>query len=228
MRQLPLPIHDEPVPTLDSYRPGANAAALALLMELLQQRADGAVPPPAYLWGPPGSGKSHLLQALAAAVREEGGGVLHVDAVGALPGGPEGTELLLLDDCEAYAAERQQAAFALFVDAVARGAWVVAAGRLPPVDLPLRDDLRTRLGWGHVIALQSVDEAAAGEVLAAEAARRGVRLPAELATYLMARFPRDLKTQSTLLQRLEAYALEHQRPLTLPTLRQMLQDDPLR
>ncbi|WP_393936800.1 hypothetical protein [Piscinibacter sakaiensis] len=54
MRQLPLPIHDEPVPTLDSYRPGANAAALALLMELLQQRADGAVPPPAYRRAGPG------------------------------------------------------------------------------------------------------------------------------------------------------------------------------
>ena len=39
-----------------------------------------------------------------------------------------------------------------------------AAGRLPPVDLPLRDDLRTRLAWGHVFALQSLGE---GETRAA-------------------------------------------------------------
>ena len=39
-----------------------------------------------------------------------------------------------------------------------------AAGRLPPVDLPLRDDLRTRLAWGHVFALQMLRE---GETRAA-------------------------------------------------------------
>lgn len=31
---------------------------------------------------------------------------------------------------------------------------VLAAGDYAPVELKLRDDLRTRLGWGHVFGLQ--------------------------------------------------------------------------
>ena len=32
---------------------------------------------------------------------------------------------------------------------------VLAAATLPPADLKLRDDLRTRLGWGHVFQLRA-------------------------------------------------------------------------
>ena len=60
---------------------------------------------------------------------------------------------LVIDDAHALDAAQQQAAFALFVDATTRGAGVVAAGSVPPVDLDVREDLRTRLGWGHVFAL---------------------------------------------------------------------------
>ena len=62
----------------------------------------------------------------------------------------------------AFDAAQQHAAFTLFVEAASRAA---ARGRrcarrqtLPPVDLPVREDLRTRLGWGPVHALQPLAE----------------------------------------------------------------------
>src|SRR6267378_4469647 len=64
---------------------------------------------------------------------------------------------------------QQQGAFALFVDATTRGIPIAAAGRVPPVDLPLRDDLRTRLGWGHVLAIQPLSEAESRAALRREA-----------------------------------------------------------
>ena len=35
------------------------------------------------------------------------------------------------------------------------GVQIIAAGRVPPVDLPLREDLRTRLASGPTFALQT-------------------------------------------------------------------------
>ena len=60
MRQIPLAIGPEPEPRFENFLPGANAAVLALLRTLPMPGA------PVYLWGPAGSGKTHLLQALAA------------------------------------------------------------------------------------------------------------------------------------------------------------------
>ena len=75
----------------------------------------------------------------------------------------------------------------------AHGVQVAAAGRLPPVDLPLRDDLRTRLGWGHVFALQPLAEAETRAVLRREADRRGIFLSDEVMDHLLTRFARDLE-----------------------------------
>jgi hypothetical protein len=56
---------------------------------------------------------------------------------------------------------------------------------LPPVDLPLREDLGTRLAWGHVFALQNLGEAESRAVLRRDADRRGIFLSDEVMDYLL-------------------------------------------
>jgi DnaA family protein len=102
---------------------------------------------------------------------------------------------------------------------------VAAAGSLPPVDLPLRDDLRTRLAWGHVFALQPLGEAETRAVLRREADRRGILLSDEVMSHLLTRFERDLSHLMRLLDRLDRFALAKARPVTVPLLRQMLQEE---
>ena len=226
MRQIPLPIIDEPPRSFDSFLPGANALAAEQLMALATPHESAM--PPVYLWGPAGCGKTHLLQSLAARLRGDGASVAWFDAATPLPW-PIGEEpaLTVLDHCDDYDAERQQAAFALFVDATARGARVAAAGRLPPVDLPLRDDLRSRLGWGHVLALQPLADEEVRAVLVSEAARRGLTLTPEGAAYVLSHCARDLKSLKALLDRADAFALGRKRiALTVPLLRQMLSEPP--
>ena len=64
-----------------------------------------------------------------------------------------------------------------------------SAGRVPPVDLPVREDLRTRLGWGPVHAVQPLAEADTREALRQEAGRRGVVLGRRTSsTYILVRF----------------------------------------
>lgn len=217
MKQIPLPIGPEPQPRFDNFLPGANAAALEHLRHLVLPGA------PVYLWGAAGSGKTHLLRGLAARCQSAGQTVGWFDAADRLPWvlTPEWSAVVI-DRCEQLDAEGQHAAFALFVEATTHGVQVAAAGRLPPVDLPLRDDLRTRLGWGLVLALQPLCEADTRAALRREAERKGLFLSDEVMDYLLTRFERDLKNLMKLLERMDQFAWVHKRAITVPALKQML------
>ena len=217
MKQIPLAIGPEPLQSFDNFLPGANAGALAHLHAL----APGA--PPVYLWGPPGSGKTHLLHATVHAARAQGLQAAWFSAAHELPWpAADDRAWLVFDDCEGLSPAQQQAAFSLFVDATGRGAAVLAAGTVPPVDLHVREDLRTRLGWGHVFALVPLAEAEARAALRREADRRGTFLSDEVMSYLLTRFARDLKHLMAQLDRLDHFSLSTQRAITVPLLKEML------
>lgn len=220
MRQLSLALGPAPDCTFESFLPGANAAALQHLRTL------GASAAPVYLWGPSGSGKTHLLRALAARVQGAGGVVGSFGAGSLVPWTLDaGWALVIVDRCEELGEEAQRAAFALFEEAAAQGVPFAAAGRLPPVDLPLRDDLRTRLGWGHVFALVPLSESETRAALRREADRRGIFLTDEVMGYLLTRFPRDLATLMRVVERLDDFSLAKARHVTVPLLRQWLTEE---
>jgi len=221
MKQIPLAIGPDPLPTFDSYIAGPNAAALEHLRALDMPAA------PVYLWGPKGSGKTHLLRALAHACQQAGHQVGWFDAADATPWPlrPDWT-LVIIDRCEALGDASQQAAFSLFVDAIG-SVQVAAAGSLPPVDLPLREDLRSRLGWGHVFALQALSEAESRAAVRREADRRGIFLSDDVMSHVLTRFPRDLGTLMQLLDRLDDYSLSRARAITVPLLKAMLDEEGL-
>ncbi len=217
MKQIPLAIGPEPAQTFENFLPGPNAAAIAHLLAL----APGA--PPAYLWGAAGSGKSHLLHAVVERAQERGEPVAWFTAAAPPPWQPpERCDWIVFDDCDAFDAAQQQAAFSLFIDAVGSGAVVLAAGSVPPVDLAVREDLRTRLGWGHVFALQPLAEPEVRAALRREADRRGTFLSDDVMNYLLTRFARDLAHLMALLDRLDEFSLSTKRAITVPLLRQML------
>jgi DnaA family protein len=224
MRQLTLPIGHAARPTFDNFTiaaddllVGANDLALAQLKALRPGSA------PVYLWGASGAGKTHLLHALADAARARGEVVAFFTASRVVPWPfDEAVSLILLDDCDRFDAQQQQAAFALFVEATSHGVPIAAAGRVPPTDLPLRDDLRSRLGWGLVLAIAPLPEAQSRAALRRDAERRGLDLPDDVIDFLMRRFERDLKHLIGLLDQLDAYALTTRRAITVPMVRKML------
>lgn len=217
MKQIPLAILQPPAPSFDSFLPGPNAHAHAHLLAMRRPAA------PVYLWGAAGSGKTHLLRALANRCQAAGQQVAWCDSAAPTPWVlPAACSLVVIDACDGLDAAAQHAAFAVFIEAASHAVQVAAAGRLPPVDLPLRDDLRTRLGWGHVFALQSLGEAQTLAALRHEAQRRGIPLSSEVIDYLLTRFPRDLSHLMTLLERLDEFALSKSRHVTVPLVRQML------
>jgi len=220
MRQIPLAIGPESQPSFDNFMPGANGSALDHLCTLVLPAA--AV----YLWGAAGCGKTHLMQALVARCQGAGQVIGWFDAEDPLPWSLEpGWSLVVVDRCEMLSAAAQHAAFALFEDAAAHGVQWLAAGRLPPVDLSARDDLRTRLAWGHVFALQTLPDAETRAALRREADRRGIFLSDEVMGFLLTRFERDLGHLMRLLDRLDEFGLAKGRRITVSLVRQMLLEE---
>jgi len=220
VKQIPLAIGPEPVRSFANFLPGPNAAAVAHLRAL----EPGA--PPVYLWGEAGSGKTHLLQAVVHAAQERGESTAWFSAADQAPWQvPEHCGWIVFDDCDAFDAAQQHSAFSLFVEATSRGAIVLAAGSVPPVDLAVREDLRTRLGWGHVFALEPLAEPEVRAALRREADRRGSFLSDEVMDYLLTRFARDLKHLTAQLDRLDEYSLSTKRAITVPLLKQMLAEE---
>jgi len=99
---------------------------------------------------------------------------------------------------------------------------VLASGSLPPSDLKLRDDLRTRLGGGHVFALQALSEAERRAVLRQAAQVRGIFLSDEVMDFMLTRFSRDLGSLMDLLDMLDGYALQTKRAITIPLIKTMM------
>ena len=141
-QQLLLDLQLEPLPTLERFIAGSNAELLARLHILTDQHHFDAV----YLWGPSGCGKSHLLKATAHAASASRPIVfLDAEKVGAGMTAASGS-LLVIDDIHALDEAGQRTLFQTYNAARYLGLALLLSGNAPPLQLHLREDLRTRIG----------------------------------------------------------------------------------
>lgn len=225
-RQLALPVALGDGARLDNFLPEACPEAHAALLALLA--GDESL---LWVWGASGSGRSHLLAAAADTLYRRGLPVTFIDFDGGtLPdpglvadvGGPG---LVCLDRVDRVAGDArwEEALFHLFNRLRAAGGRLLASADAPPAAVPFAlPDLASRLRASLVVALPAPDDAARLAILGFRAARRGLELPPETGRYLLAHGNRDLHALMTLLDRLDRAALEQQRRLTVPFVRQVL------
>ncbi len=222
MQQFTLNVAVDTGPTLENFLPIGNEAAHQHLRLWLGDTARRS-PVPIYLWGASGAGKSHLLRAVQRGLTERGEPFGHLDiAADEPPSFDVAWRVVLMDDVHRFNAVQQHAAFNWFVNAQTTGCSVLAAGDAPPANLLLRDDLRSRLGWGDIFALQALSDEAQQQVLRASAAARGLALSDEVLGYMSTRFSRDLGNLMQWLDKLDQYALQTKRAITVPMLKEML------
>jgi DnaA family protein len=222
MRQIPLGVRLQDRTVFASFLPGDNGLALTAL----QHMADGSGDRTMFLHGATGSGKSHLLQALCAAVA----GSAYFPLAQLLASGPdvlEGADRLAavaLDDVHVVVGSTpwERRLFSLYNECEVHGTRLVISARPPAAGLGVvLPDLRSRLSSMPHFALHPLDEAQQREALQLRAAQRGLELPDETVRYLQRRYARDMSSMQALLDKLDAASLEEQRRLTVPFIRQV-------
>jgi len=128
-----------------------------------------------------------------------------------------------INDCERLSGAQQIALFNLFNEVRAHPASaLVATGNVAPLGLSVREDLRTRLGWGLVFQLTPLSDESKASALKHAARERGIALADDVPAYLLTHFRRDMPSLMTLLDELDRFSLEQKRAVTLPLLRTML------
>ncbi|WP_047395514.1 DnaA regulatory inactivator Hda [Chitinibacter sp. ZOR0017] len=217
MKQLILDFLPPAPRTFDDFVRGDNAELLFQLGEW----ANGEVRA-LYIWGEADAGKSHLLAASAARL-PAGMPVYQVNArEEMLPQTLESHAALLVDNVESLDTEQQITLFDHYNTLREGTGRILASGTLPPMLLPLRDDLTTRLGWGLVYQLKSLSDDDKLGALQRRARHLGFELPRELAEYLLKHVDRSLPNLYAQLEALNQLALSKQKPVTLPLLRESL------
>ena len=219
MRQLLLDLDAQKLPSLATFVVGQNAE-LAQLLGLFEQRITSQYGERSvYIWGEAGAGKTHLLHALA---DDASARYIRADAPESAFDFSDDVSLYLLDDCDQLPPLNQIAAFNLFNEARARGGFLVAAGNHPPMILNVRDDLRTRFGWGLIYQVHGLTDEDKIDALERAAHARGIQLSAGVLPYLITHYRRDMSYLSDMLDQLDHYSLETKRPITLPLLRELM------
>lgn len=217
MKQLILDLETAAAPSLANFAIGPNHE----LLHALQQFEDGTSGEHfLYLWGAAATGKSHLLQALA-----QQPGTRYISASTAKARHllyEPGTTLYLLDDCERLNPERQIDAFALFNQIRENAGFLVSSAQMPPATLPVREDLRTRMGWGLIYQLHALTDADKIHALQQIAVTRGCNLSPAVLPWLITHYRRDMRSLTAVLDALGHYSIQTQRPMTLPLLRELL------
>ena len=225
MKQLVLDIRPDAPPTLENFVAGANAELVAMLSLQASLTTAGQLPARhLYVWGAPGSGRSHLLRATVAMAREHGRPTHLLAAEDIDDGLPETADALVaIDDVDQLSADAQIGLFNAFNRSRGNGQSLLLTGPVAPLGLRLREDLRTRIGQCLIYEVQPLDDDSRATILATLAERRGLRLADEVVDFLLRHGRRDLASLRNVLDALDAASLERKRPITLPLLREMMQ-----
>jgi len=242
-RQFALDLSHTPKASLANYLPSKDLALISALQNLCKTWQENPINQTSnplnhrwiYWWGPEGSGRTHLLEAMANAAQSVGmeyfflnprepiSWVRLEEKMSALAQS-DAPSVIAVDDVDALDERLVGALFRILNGVQAsKNIHIFMAGKAAPANLELREDLRTRLGWGLVFQTQLLDDGEKIQALEQAARARGLVLSPEVLPWLLNRFYRDMPNLMALIDALDAYSLETKRAVTLPLVRELLQ-----
>ena len=215
MSQLLLNIAPDRQPTLDNFVVGHNLELLSALRHALAVSGSERC---FYVWGESGSGKSHLLQACVRAAQD-----MQKSAIYVRGGVPKSAAVVAVDDVEQLGEAAQIGLFNLYNQMRESGGMLLVSGKESVLHLKLRDDLRTRLGWGLVYQVHALSDEEKAVALSQHAQAKGFALSPEITQYLLRHGRRDLPSLLMALDALDAHSLSLHRAPSVPLLKEILQ-----
>jgi DnaA family protein len=228
--QVPLQFEFQSNQTFDSYFAGNNAEILGHLKALASDNQEQQI----YLWGELGSGKSHLLQACCQSAKNAGKAPFYLAFPRLNPPSPslldglEALDLVCLDDLQHIAEDDawQQALFNFYNRHRQNNHQLLIAADCPPKYLPFTlPDLKTRMGWGLSLKIQTLADDQLIDALRHKAHYLGFDIPPAVGKFLLTHYVRDLPALWLLLERIDRATLVAQRKLSIPFLKKILAEE---
>ena len=224
--QLPLNIRLDRHATFDNfYVIEENKFLISQLQLMLQQPSPYSF---IYLWGPTGSGRSHLLQALAQhthdAIYLPSKDIIHCDAAEVLAV-LDTHSMLLIDDLPLFCGNRhwEENIFHLFNKLHHAGQKLVVTADVPPKELDIQlADLKSRLASGLTLYIQPLSDVGKHAALQFRANLRGFTLSDEVVEFLLQHESRHMHHLIDILNALDHNSLAKKHKLTIPFIRKIL------
>ncbi len=224
--QLAFPLAGDDKASFENFLVGRNTEIVNALKSLTSQNEPKVV----YLYGPEGSGKSHLLYALLRMAKSNDVATSYLSLQDEFVS-PEMLEVMnfsgvvCLDNVHCWAGDdaKERALFTLF-EQVKHGAGqlVLTAKQSPDMSEFLLRDLISRLSSGLIYALQELGDSQRYDALKMRANHRGLVITDDVLKYIVSRTPRDNTKLFALLDKIDKASLVEKRKITIPFLQHLL------
>ncbi|MDD5577870.1 MAG: DnaA regulatory inactivator Hda [Methylobacter sp.] len=227
--QLPLHFEFRANQTFDNFFPGTNQEIITHLQNCIAGVGEQQI----FLWGKAGQGKSHLLQACCREAQNQNHNSFYFDfstltlSDPAIFNGLDDCELVCLDNIEQIAgnAAWEQAVFNFFNQHRDYSHKLILSAVAAPNDIAIQlPDLKTRLSWGLTLKIQALADIDRIAALIFKAGQMGFEISPQAGNFLLTHSDRDLPSLWDLLEKLDRASLVAKRKLTIPFLKQILNE----
>ena len=229
--QLSLGLELEPTVSFDNFyispKNSFNQKAMQHLKELLDKKGEKII----YFYGPPGAGKTHLLQAACVDVMKHHESAIYVSLKKRseyheeMLQNLESLSLICIDDLESIAGDDkwEEALFHLYNAIFTTGARLILAGTALPNKLNLNlDDLVSRLAWSLNLKIEPLVDQEAWAVLENQAQEIGLKFAPKVKSFLLQHSKRDIQSLSAWVKLLKKISMETRRPVTVPLIKKLM------
>ncbi len=226
--QLPVNFEFRANQTFDDFYPGSNQEILAQLKKTVAGTGEQLI----FIWGEKGHGKSHLLQACCQEAFNQGVSAFYLDLSDSVTtdlelfAGLEDFELVCLDNIDSLAGRRdwELALFNFFNQHRDQNHRLILSATCAPNSLSFTlPDLKTRINWGLSLKIQPLDDNDKIAALTHKAQQMGLEIAPQVARFLLTHYDRNLPSLWLILDKLDWASLAAKRKLTIPFLKQILE-----
>ena len=224
--QLPLQFELQSNQSFSTLYPGDNQETISHL-----QNISNSTEQQLFLWGAPGTGKTHCLQACCKESNNQNNTAfyLSIDSQSipdpSILEGLETFDLVCLDNIEHICnnAVWEQKFFNFFNLHRDNNKQLIISASCPPKYLDIKlPDLKTRMSWGLTLKLTSLSDEQQLNALTYKAKALGFDIPVNVGRFIMTHYARDLMSVWAILDKIEQATLIAQRKISIPFLKQIM------
>ena len=177
-----------------------------------------------YLWGPSAVGKTHILIATIKKFLNLNKEIIDLSFIDDNDTFDLGSiDLFFLDDIDRADGKIQNNLFNIFNMSENENAAIFITGSLPPNQMSLRPDLRTRISQCLVLNLKELEDEEKKDVLLKRSYFMGINLKLEIIDYLVKNYNRNMHELIKLIEKIDKESIIQKKRITIPFIKSFME-----